>query len=156
RGPCGSPSVEASTTVHSAAAMCETWTRTRQEAILVCRETLFRVANDWTICGRSVFHQKRTVALQPWDREVHEGANSGYGKPPVRRQEVHRPWWRLVAREHDFELSPPHVFCDVIRQHACHATPSQDRSQHRAHAVAHQAWRKLNCSQGRRTGWRKR
>jgi hypothetical protein len=51
-----------------------------------------------------------------------------------------------VVREHDFELSPPHVFRDVIGQHAREATPGQRRSQYRAHAVAHQAWRKLNCS----------
>jgi hypothetical protein len=28
----------------------------------------------------------------------------------------------LVVREYDFELSPPHVFRDLIRRHARHAT----------------------------------
>jgi hypothetical protein len=70
---------------------------------------------------------------------------------------MHWPWWRLVAREDDFELPPPNVFCDLVGQHARHATPGQDRSQHRANAVARQAWREMNRShRGRTERWRKR
>ena len=58
----------------------------------------------------------------------------------------------LVVREHDFELSPPRVFRDLIRKRARHAASAQSRNQRRAYAVEHQAWRELNRSRGRRTG----
>src|SRR4029077_7511334 len=117
--------------------------------------TLFRFSKEWTTYGRLDFRQKtRAVFPQPREREVHEGANSGHGEPALRRNEVHRPWWRLVAGEHDFELSPPHMLRDVKGQHARHAAPGEGRSPRRAHAVAHQACRELNRSKGRRTGRR--
>src|SRR5215475_3679019 len=69
---------EAPASVRSALLVAATWTLWRRERIDFRRETLFRVANEWTTCGRSAFFQKRVVALQPRNRKVHEGADSGH------------------------------------------------------------------------------